>query len=214
MNATAIPAEQIHSQRGELTWEVAQFFPAQGHWTEDAYLALENVGGSRVELNDGMLESLPMTSRAHQFLMLYLARIIENHLEKSHTVGDVLAAPFKIRLAPGVIREPDVIYLGSDRAQDQSNPPNGADCLIEIVSTGSEARKRDFDTKRTEYAQAGVSEYWIVDPFHQVVHVLTLDGDVYQEHGVFKSGQTITSVLFSGLTIDIDELFAGKRKEP
>ena len=54
--------------------------------------------------------------------------------------------------------------------------PDGADLAIEVVSEGAEARERDLETKRAEYARAGISEYWIVDPQESRITVLTLDG--------------------------------------
>ena len=43
-----------------------------------------------------------------------------------------------------------------------------------MVSDGEENRKRDLVTKREEYAQASIPEYWIVDPALKTITVLQL----------------------------------------
>jgi Uma2 family endonuclease len=40
----------------------------------------------------------------------------------------------------------------------------GADLVMEVVSSHDEDRRRDLVVKREEYARAGIAEYWIVDP--------------------------------------------------
>ena len=50
----------------------------------------------------------------------------------------------------------------------------GADLVIEVVS--DQGRPRDLEIKRQEYAQAGIPEYWIVDPQLEQITVLALEG--------------------------------------
>ena len=86
---------------------------------------------------------------------------------------------------------------------------------MEVVSGGSDDRRRDFITKREEYARAGIAEYWIVDPEKQQITVLVLDGQVYREHGVFGSGSQASSVLLPGFAVDVVAVFAtGEGKQP
>jgi len=84
----------------------------------------------------------------------------------------------------------------------------GADLVVEVVS--SDDPKRDLEVKRHEYAQAGISEYWIVDPRNSTIAVLKLEtpGPPYVEAGVYEPGQTAMSVLLEGLTIDVEAMFA------
>jgi hypothetical protein len=71
--------------------------------------------------------------------------------------------PLPIRLWPGKYREPDIAYFRPGRIRDPRQPPDGADLVMEVASEGEENRKRDLQTKREEYARAGIAEYWIVD---------------------------------------------------
>jgi Uma2 family endonuclease len=74
-------------------------------------------------------------------------------------------------------------------------------------------RQRDLIEKRQAYAQAGVSEYWIVDPETETVTVLALDGAEYRVHGEFKSGDSATSVLLPGFAVEVSAVFAAGRGE-
>ena len=74
---------------------------------------------------------------------------------------------------------------------------------LEVVSPGN--RPHDFETKRREYAEAGIPEYWMVDPEENGITVLVLDpGEtLYREHGRFSSGSRATSVLLPGFSVDV-----------
>jgi Uma2 family endonuclease len=65
--------------------------------------------------------------------------------------------------------------------------------------------------KRSEYAKAGIPEYWIVDPTNSQVTVLTLQGDRYVESGIFKAGDRAESTVVKGFALDVAEMFAAAR---
>ena len=79
---------------------------------------------------------------------------------------------------------------------------------MEVVSQGAENRQRDYVEKRREYAEAGIAEYWIVDPQDRKVTVLTLDGQQYREHGLFGAGENASSALLAGFQVAVDDVFA------
>jgi Uma2 family endonuclease len=194
------------SQPGDPAWEIALLFPPQGGWSDTEYLALDT--NRLVELVNGCVEVLPMASVVHQLIFKYLLRWLDDFVTR-HKLGLVLCAPFPVKVLPGTYREPDILFLRPGRLQG-TNPRSvvGADLALEIVSEGAENRKRDLDMKPPEYAAAGISEYWIVDPEQQTVTVLALDGAAYRQHGVFRIGDTATSVLLAGLTVTVADVFA------
>src|SRR5688572_20946333 len=95
------------SEIGGPTWEIAHWFPAQGHWSEQDYLELTERSTRLVELTDGQLEVLEMPSMEHQLLMLYLVECLRTYL-RSHPVGVALVAPYPTRVRADKYREPDV----------------------------------------------------------------------------------------------------------
>ena len=179
---------------GEPAWEVATLFPAQGAWSEEEYLSLDT--NHLVEFSHGHIEVLPMPSDKHQAIVGYLYVLL---LQLAQTLGGtVRMAPLRLRLRSGKIREPDVVFMssaGDPRRRDAYW--TGADLVIEVVSRDDP--QRDLVTKRNEYAQAGIPEYWIVDPQTETITVLRLDGAAYVEHGVFARGELATSAQFAGL---------------
>ena len=190
-------------------WDVAHLFPAQGDWTESDFFRLH--GNRMAELVDGCLEVLPMPTWMHQLIVDFLCDAVKAHLRGNllHAGGRVLFAPLPVRLFPSTIREPDVLYIRKEHLPaDPRGYPDRVDLAMEVVSEGPEARRRDYIDKRRDYARAGISEYWIVDPEEERITVLALDRDTYREHGVFRVGDHATSKLFEGLTIEVAEVMA------
>ncbi|MCL4859229.1 MAG: Uma2 family endonuclease [Caldilineaceae bacterium] len=188
----------------EPAWSIAELYPPQGEWTEEEYLALET--NRLVEYSHGKVEVLEMPTQGHQLLVVFLFELLKAHV-KSAALGTVLLAPLPIQLWPGKYREPDVFFIRrehDDRRFDRHWL--GADLVMEVISPGD--RKRDEVDKRREYAQAAIPEYWLIDPEHRTVTVLTLDGRRYAEHGVFGEGDHAPSLLLPGFTVDVTALFA------
>lgn len=199
-------AESRPSHRGDPTWEIAGLYPRQGAWTEDEYLALN--ANQLIEFSDGVLEFLPMPTLAHQNIVVFLFQLLASHVE-SRNLGKVVFAPLPVKLFKGRYREPDVVFLNHGQVKVAAGKyPQGADLVVEVISEGEEARKRDLEDKPADYAKAGVKEYWIVDPETRTIKVLTLDGKQYKTHGEFTPGHTATSALFDGFSVNVDEVFA------
>jgi len=193
---------KIPSADGEPTWEAAYLLPPQGRWSEEDFLKFHTT--QMAELVDGRLEILPMPTLKHQRMLRLLLGLVES----AQTPGGLaLFAPLPTRLFPGTIREPDLFYMAPENIPGpEVEYPTKIDLAIEIVSRGTEARQRDYHDKRRDYAKAGVSEYWIVDPEAKWITVLVLDGETYRDHGCFESGQTASGILLPGLAVDVDRV--------
>lgn len=199
------PVETRPSQRGEPTWELAELYPKQGDWTEDAYLALDT--NRLIELSQGCLVFLPMPTIFHQLIVEFLYASLKAFVVERN-VGRVFFAPLRVRMWPGEIREPDVVFLRPDRIVNVHRPPRGADLVMEVVSPGDQNSERDWETKRQVYAEARLPEYWIVDPQRRVISVQKLVGDTYEEHGEYRPGQIAESVTLDGFQIAVSDVFA------
>lgn len=205
MSETAFDNANIpKSQIGDPTWEIARLFPVQGQWQETDYFELHS--NRLVELVAGRLEVLPMPTWLHQLIVQYLCDRLSSYVS-SRIGGTVLFAPLPIRLFGGTIREPDVLYFAPENApKDKRGYPERVDLVMEVVSDGEEAHKRDYQEKRSDYARGGVPEYWIVDYNLSQITVLVLRDGNYCEAGVYKAGQNASSVLIPGFEIEIDRL--------
>ena len=190
------------------TWDIAMFYPMQGDWTEEDFLSLERGSEPRLmELNDGILEILPMPDMYHQDIVEFLFSALKAYLQ-DHQFGRAYFAPLPVKLWTDQIREPDIVCLASHRIKNKRRPPKGADLAMEVVSPGANARKRDLQEKRRVYAKAKIPEYWIIDPKKKTITVLTLEGKSYKVHGVFKPGDHATSKLLKGFKVAVSEVFA------
>lgn len=190
----------------EPAWEVARLFPAQGEWSLDDYLELDAQKGNKlIEFSNGNIEVLPIPSLYHQWIVGFIYRALFNYVIE-HKLGVVYVSPVKVRLWSGKIREPDVIYVSNaNKARRTKQWFEQIDLAVEIVSPDDPSR--DLETKRREYAEAGIPEYWIIDPRSEEIMVLTLAGSRYVVHDVFTTGQVATSVLLDGFSVDVDEVF-------
>lgn len=196
-------------EAAEPAWEVAYLFPPQGTWSEEEYLTLQT--NHLIEFSHGYLEVLPMPTEAHQFIVAYLYHRLSAFLRQYRPKAMVLFAPLPVRLWAGKYREPDVVLMLAEHADRRHQQYwEGPDLVMEVVS--SEYRRHDLETKRREYAQAGIPEYWIVDPDEEQITVLTLKGKRYAAHGVFEQGMVARSALLAGFEVAVDEVGAAARQ--
>jgi Uma2 family endonuclease len=208
------PRGSVDDVDSNLTWDIARLFPAQGTWTDEDYLALIRVvdGFPLAELSCGRLEVLPMPTKTHQLILVYLFKMLEAFTQQ-HAPGLVLPSGMRLRLGKGKYRDPDVIYMKAEH-EDRCHEEHcdGADLVMEIVSGDPKDRERDWEDKPREYARAGIPEYWIVDPDKQLIRVLTLRGKTYEVHGDFGPDARATSVLLPGFAVSVAEMLASGRR--
>ncbi len=123
-------------------------------------------------------------------------------------LGAAFVAPLRVRLWEGKFREPDVLFmLKKNRERRSQRVWDGADLVIEVVS--EDDARRDLIEKREEYAQAGIPEYWIVDPRDRSITVLTLNAadNIYFQSGRYTDGQEAGSVLLAGFSVGVQSVF-------
>ena len=77
--------------------------------------------------------------------------------------------------------------------------------IIECISPGHE--NHDERTKRRWYAEFGVVNYWILDPFKQTLKCLVLQSGVYIDDAVGKSDDILHPSLFPGLVLRLSEIW-------
>jgi Uma2 family endonuclease len=189
----------------KLVWEAdgleIDLLPLQGLWTEEQYLRLTDQTNRFIEFTEGSVEVLPMPTRKHQAISRFLFLAFLTYVQRLG--GTVFYAPLRVRVAPGRFREPDLVLL-----LDVNDPRNqnafwlGADLVVEIISP--DYVERDTVIKRTDYAEASIPEYWIVNPEEATITVLRLEDGVYVDHGVFGRGETATSALLPGFSVSVN----------
>ena len=124
--------------------------------------------GQRHEIIDGVHYVTPSPGVAHQFVISALLERLFAYVA-ANPIAWVFASPSDIELAEGTIVQPDIVVL---RRSGQRPPKKWRELglpllAIEIVSPSSASRDRIL--KRFRYQDAGITEYWIVDPPSRVV---------------------------------------------
>lgn len=159
--------------------------------TFEEYLTLGE-DTDRIEWIDGEVIRMAPAAERHQELVLFLLHTVGLYVEMNK-LGRVISAPFAMKLdSQRRGREPDVLFIRTDRMHIiKTNHLDGpADLTVEIISP--ESVGRDRGEKFAEYEQAGIPEYWLIDPLRQQAEFFELGIDnVYHlsatPDGVFRS---------------------------
>lgn len=169
--------------------------------SEEEFLALPE-SMNKVELLDGEVVAMPAPSLWHQETLRRLLRELGNWA--ATIPGPVLVgqSPVDIRFAPGRIVHPaDACVFLARIALDTGGPIDRVPGLcIEVLSTN---RVYDRVTKRLIYADAGVVEYWVVDP-SRCIERWTGEGLSHREEVLDR----LRSALLPGFALDVPALFA------
>ena len=183
---------------------LCDILPRQGCWSDEAYLWLTDHGRRLIEFTDGRIEELPMPTYTHQAVLAFLYRLFHDYLRPRG--GVVVFSGLRMRIREGKFREPDLLVLRErSDSRNQDRYWLGADLVAEVVSPDDP--DRDLVEKRADYAEAGIPEYWIVDPRDETITVLTLDEEAYIEAGAYARGSHATSRLLDGFIADVSAVF-------
>jgi len=191
--------------RRKLALEVAELYPPQGEWTEEDYFALPDTN-RYVELSGGKLIMPPHPTKRHQVAVLELAVRLRQFV-RERALGEVWIAPLPVRLWPGKIREPDILFVSKEHVDRIGEEVIGVpDLVVEVVSPSTE--RIDRVEKFVEYAQAGVREYWLVDLEEGTVEVYALREGAYILLGRYTRGQVAGSKILSGFEVPVGDVIS------
>ncbi len=170
-------------------------------WNED----------ERWEIINGLpyLQSAP--SRIHQEVLMELARQFSNHLLDKPC--KIYPAPFCVRLDTNDddkkvknVVEPDLTIVCDSSKLDKKGCKGSPDMIIEIISPST--AKIDKVIKFNKYEEAGVKEYWIVEPEQKLVSVFLLQENMkYGRPEMYTDEDSIAVSLFPDLEVDLKSVF-------
>jgi Uma2 family endonuclease len=170
------------------------------HYSEQEYEDYENEG--LTEYIDGKIIAMAPPSRIHQKLLGEITWRIRSFLEGKSC--EIYQSPFDVRLEleNGIKRlEPDISII-CDKNKLTANGCSGApDLVIEIVSPSNLVY--DYVTKASWYREAGVKEYWIVNPMNKKVTVFKYEIDAMDEY-TFEN--IVPMGIFENFSIDFSQI--------
>lgn len=205
-------ARTKRQQNGRLTTEIAQLFPRQGEWTEEAYLSLPETNHI-IELSNGRLVMPDLPTDSHQLAVGEMFAAIHS-FARQHKLGQTRVAPLRVHLWEGKFREPDVVFVSAERADRIGEDYWGVpDLVVEVISPRRErssgTEKTDRKDKFQEYAQAGVSEYWLVDTVECTIEVYVLRDASYQRLGKWGIGEVARSEILPNFEVPVATIVEG-----
>jgi len=142
--------------------------PAGGEWTVDLLDQIPD-DNLKYEILDGILLVSPAPVPRHQRAILRLAMILNDRCPSDH---EVFVAPLDWRPDRRTSLEPDLLVVAKDRIGEKNIIQNPA-IVVEVLSPSS--RRYDRLLKFGRYAEAGIGQYWIVDPDRPSIEVYDLD---------------------------------------
>ena len=172
-------------------------------YTEDDYYNLpENV---RAELIDGQFYDMAAPSRIHQEILSSLHLEIGNYLRSKKGSCKIYPAPFSVKLFDNrkTVVEPDISVICDPNKLTDQGCSGAPDWIIEIVSPSTSSH--DYVRKLNLYMDAGVREYWIVDPVQRHIVVYYLEKTQFKMT-TYTFQDKVKVNLYDDLWISLQEL--------
>jgi len=164
--------------------------------------------GERFELIEGEAYAMSAPNTRHQAMLMELSRQFANFL-----IGKpckVFPAPFDVRLfykadeSDDTVVQPDISVICDRKKLGPEGCRGAPDLVIEILSPSNTAI--EMELKRKLYQEAGVREYWVVDPENNGLTVYCFEKDIIFK--TYKSTDTVTVTIFPELNISLEQVFA------
>ncbi|MBL6986152.1 MAG: Uma2 family endonuclease [Methylobacter sp.] len=170
-----------------------------------------------VELIRGRIQLMsPAPNVKHQRISWQLGGVLFNYFNGK--ACNAFSAPFDVRLYDRTksilankdittVVQPDICVICDQEKLDEQGCNGAPDWIIEILSKGNS--KKEVKVKHALYAESGVTEYWVVYPYEEVIHqfVLSEQTGQYQLHNIYAEDDVAAPFLFSDLAVDLQALF-------
>ncbi|MGB0864673.1 MAG: Uma2 family endonuclease [Saprospiraceae bacterium] len=170
----------------------------------------------RIELIKGKLSKMAAPSPIHQEISSNLHGFMWTYLRKNSC--KLYAAPFDVRLPLPInkvtnekidtVIQPDLCVVCDLSKITKSGCTGAPDLVVEILSPGNS--RKEMRDKFELYEEAGVLEYWIIDPDHRSVLVYIFDektNKFYAKLPNLTDIDVLECTIFPHLKIDLKEVF-------
>jgi Uma2 family endonuclease len=175
----------------------------QGEYTIEDYYALPDE--RRVELIDGVFYDMSAPASVHQAIIGELHMAFAGFVRGRKGPCKVFLSPCDVQLDEDdrTMVQPDLLVI-CDRRKIRRRCCFGApDLVIEVLSPST--RKKDIRIKTAKYANAGVREYWMIDPDNRQVMTIDLANDAFPE--IYGFEDRIPVGIWDGaLVVDFSEI--------
>lgn len=174
-----------------------------GEYTLEDYYAVPE--DRRVELIDGVIYDMGAPDNRHQLLVGEIYAILRDYIRRKKGKCIAMPSPADVQLDcdDKTMVQPDVFVVCQRDKLLRSHTYGAPDLVVEILSLST--RKRDIGLKLAKYIEAGVREYWIVDPKNQKVIVYDLEKDLLPV--IYGFRESVPVRIFNGeCKVDFGEI--------
>ena len=192
-------------------WRI-RFDPPPGTATEDDAVAIWEREKRLCELVDGTLVEKTVGYQ-EAYLAVLIATLLMNFVREQN-LGIVLGADGMAKLAPGLLRIPDVSFIPWERHPDRKVPklpyvPFAPSLAVEVLSPSNTAK--EMSRKLDDYFRTGVRLAWYVDPEARTVEVFVARdrSTVLREDQALDGGEVLP-----GFSVPVARLFAELTPKP
>lgn len=162
---------------------------------------------TRTELIDGVFYDLAAPSFVHQHILSELYFTIRSFLDQTGGSCLPMMAPLDVQLDEDeyTMLQPDLIVLCDKKKIRRRGIFGAPDLVIEIVSEST--AKKDYVLKVSKYMEAGVREFWILDPLKKRLLIYSGDNNGIPYIGPLE-GRMPVGIFDGRLEIDLDRISA------
>jgi Uma2 family endonuclease len=213
--ATIAPPEiknlaDLRQRLGGIPLERIWFHPAPGTATEKDVIDAEARENRLCELVDGTLVEKAMGFEEARVAgrLLYL---VSSYLEQ-HDLGICVGADGMMRIAPGLVRIPNLSFISWDRLPGRESPQEpipdlAPDLAVEVLSEGN--TKLEMARKVQEYFDAGVILVWLIDPRKRTARVFS----TIEKSTVVRADQALDGgTVLPGFVLPLSDLLDRGRR--
>lgn len=177
-------------------------YDKQGSYTIEDYITLPD--NQRAELIDGVIYDMGAPSSVHQLIAGEVFFKIRDYINKNKGECVPMMAPMDVQLDLDnrTIVQPDLMII-CDHDKIHKRILGAPDFVAEILSPATKGK--DILIKGAKYQNAGVKEYWLIDPDEKMVTVFDFRSNVSMK--VYSFDEKIPMLIYDGkLKIDMKEI--------
>ena len=165
--------------------------------------------GERYELIYGKAYAMLTPNTRHQEVLIELASQLYNYSRDKPC--KVFLGPLPVRLfykaneSDDTVVQPDIVVICDEKKRGSEGCRGAPDLVIEILSPSNTAI--EMERKLKLYQEAGVKEYWIVDPENNGLTVYRFEEGAILTY-TLKRDSSVTVGIFPDLNINLEQVFA------
>ncbi len=166
----------------------------------------------RMEFINGEIYILASPTIGHQEILGRMHITFDEYFKGNKC--RVFLAPFDVHFKKKDFKEPDVMQPDilvacdlEDNVTDKGRYMGTPTLVVEILSDST--RNKDMIDKLNTYRLSGVKEYWIIDQKQENIMIYSFNDFEIDKYKTFERGEVARSLVFNGLSTDIENLFNG-----